>query len=1237
MVETHARELEEQRRLAQQAQAQQSEAVEQMQVRLLGSAAELDQVRRDLEEARNQPDALRIRTLALERSIWRVYVSLSWRSTEWARSLRRHRRPSQLSAGELIPSRQLEPAGENQWTVTATGAHFVAGSLPMSNWIAIDLALWSSVPGRSEIYFDSGAGFTPSQRLDLGDVFGDTSIHVQYRVPDGTRAIKWVPLDRPGTFRLKSWEIRVLPTWLVYARLALRTARSVSFASVLRGLGLLARGRLGEFLLHLRTATPPRRSEIQRLPDGSQPGGDSAASASVVIAEPPPDPAAIRLRLLEIQARPPGINFYSPLSARSGLGKAGRGYQKALAQLGFPMEAHDVPSWKRDDPLDNRLFEAAACPAEAQAGYRINVIHQNADSMPYFIGKYGPGVLKDKYNIGIWVWELPSLRTDWRPYFRGLDEIWTPSEFVRQSVASISPLPVIRIPHIVDELEPLAVHDRDYFRFPADAFIFLYSFDVSSYMERKNPLTLVDAFKRTFGSRKDVLLVLKYHSMTYNLPAVRQMQEAAAAGNIRLLPGVLSDEQAVSLHNVADALVSPHRAEGFGLNIAESMYFGKAVVATGYSGNMDFMSTDNSYPVDYDLVAIGQAYGPYLPGNIWANPKFDDLCEKMKLAFEDESGRRARGEKARETVRRSLGVQAVGSIIKARFEELGLTSDVKESTVTRPRREQIRVPPRQRGVQFDPLPLQPIISVITPVFNVPAEYLEKCIRSVIAQSYPKWELCICDDHSSDPATLQVLERYQGADPRIKIIHLSQNQGISAASNRAVELSIGQFLAMLDNDDELDPDALYWIAHAINQNPLADLIYSDEDKLEPDGRPVEPYFKPDWSPEHLRSVMYLLHVLVVRKTLFLQIGMFRNEFTGAQDYDLALRLSEITENIVHVPRILYHWRKIPGSAAAEVDAKPKALLAAHRALEQHTQRIGLNGQVVPGKLAGMFRIRPAIRGNPPVTLAITTDARISNVSGRGKIDLVCNFVESIRRHTDYPNYRILIVDNRNLASSQRSQLLDSKCEIASYNGPQSPFNFARKANFTFAHVQTEHLVFLNDDMEVIDGDWLSALLELSQLHEIGVVGAKLLTPDQRIQHAGVVLGVNGGAAHVYHGHPADTVGYGGFPNLIRNYSAVTGACMATRKAVIAQVGGFDERFAIDYNDTSFCLAVRKAGYRIVFTPYCQLYHFESITAKRKSQNPMEVELFSRLWQNVLANDPYYNPNLPRGRHDFVLEN
>jgi GT2 family glycosyltransferase len=333
-------------------------------------------------------------------------------------------------------------------------------------------------------------------------------------------------------------------------------------------------------------------------------------------------------------------------------------------------------------------------------------------------------------------------------------------------------------------------------------------------------------------------------------------------------------------------------------------------------------------------------------------------------------------------------------------------------------------------------------------------------------------------------------------------------------------------------------------------------------------------------------------------------------------------------IHHIPKVLYHWRKIPGSAAAVVDAKPRALEAAHRALEDHLRQRGVDAVVEPGKLTGYYRVRYAIQGAPLISLCIPTNDSWSAVKERGQINLLENFVKSIAAKTEYKQYEIVICDNANLSERTRAALRDIDYRLVSYTGPQKPFNFASKANFLFKQAKGSHIVLLNDDLEVISPEWVTALLEFSQQREVGAVGGRLLFPDNHIQHVGIALGVNDGVAHLYHNYPADFVGYNGFTHIIRNYSAVTGACMMTRREVLENIDGFDERFALDYNDINYCLSVLDGGYRIVYTPYCELYHFEGQTASRRVANREETTLFQRRWMKYIENDPYYNPNLTR---------
>lgn len=531
---------------------------------------------------------------------------------------------------------------------------------------------------------------------------------------------------------------------------------------------------------------------------------------------------------------------------------------------------------------------------------------------------------------------------------------------------------------------------------------------------------------------------------------------------------------------------------------------------------------------------------------------------------------------------------------------------------------------------------KPVISIITPVQNISGQILKRCLDSIRNQFYPHWELCICNDHSSNPEMLNLLKKYERFDPRIKIVYSDINLGPARALNRAVEQATGDFIAFLEYTDEITPDALHEIVKSLNDKPEIDIIYTDEDRIESDGTFSEPCFKPDWSPELLLSYMYILHFLVVRRSLFIKTGMLRGDYDGAQDYDLMLRLSAMTKQIHHIPKILYHWRKIPGSASAHDIAKPYALSAGRHALKDYLIKNEIDAEVVPLKIPGLYRVKHNIKGSPLVSLLITTDDRELVVHKRGKINLLENFVKSISSKTDYKNYEIVVIDNGNLSDKTKRGLKDINYRLVSYKNNQGRFNFAHKANFAFKQAKGEHIVLLNDDMEIISTEWLSALLEFSQQKEIGVVGGRLLYPDNRIQHVGVILGIRETAGHVYFRYSASISGYLNFPKIIRNYLAVTGACMMTRREVLNEVGGFDERFFVDFNDIDFCLSAFSRGYRVVYTPYCELYHFDQSTLTNRTQDPKQLKLFTQKWVKYLKNDPYYNPNLTRKRLDFSLD-
>jgi GT2 family glycosyltransferase len=536
------------------------------------------------------------------------------------------------------------------------------------------------------------------------------------------------------------------------------------------------------------------------------------------------------------------------------------------------------------------------------------------------------------------------------------------------------------------------------------------------------------------------------------------------------------------------------------------------------------------------------------------------------------------------------------------------------------------------------LPLQPRISIVTPVYNTDPQWLRACIESVRRQAYPHFELCLCDDASTSPETIQTLRDYE-SDPRVRIRYLSVNAGISAASNAALAMASGDFVALLDHDDELAPDALAEVVKYINAHPDASVMYSDEDKLDLTGARCEPFFKPDWSPEHFLTCMYTCHLMVVRKALLDSVGGFRTGYEGAQDYDLLLRLMERTSEVHHIPRVLYHWRKLPQSTASAGQAKPWALDAGRMALEDYVRRNDIEADVLPGGGAGLYRVRRRIRGTPLVSIVIPTAGKPRRVGNRD-FDVLAQAVRSIAEKTTYGHYELVIVvsgspDSQELPASSRAALAGTRHRIVTLER-FGLFNFSASINAGAAAASGDHLLLFNDDLEVIDPDWLTAMLEYSQEPGVGAVGAKLLYPDGRLQHIGIVLGVGGVAAHAFHQHPGVSPGYGGSAMIVRNYSAVTGACLMTRRAVFEEAGGFDERLPTDFNDVDYCLRLGRAGYRVVFTPWAQLYHHESASFGTRQHEMRELEEMRRRWADVIENDPYYNPNLTRVFPDYRID-
>ena len=534
--------------------------------------------------------------------------------------------------------------------------------------------------------------------------------------------------------------------------------------------------------------------------------------------------------------------------------------------------------------------------------------------------------------------------------------------------------------------------------------------------------------------------------------------------------------------------------------------------------------------------------------------------------------------------------------------------------------EQRSYDPGQNAREIANFHYKPKISVVMPVYDPPPGLLDLAIRSVQKQHYENWELCICDDASPTAEMRQCLEKWQKQDGRINVTFSTQNEGISGASNRALQLASGEFVGLLDHDDELSPDALCEVVRLLQERPEADMIYSDEDRLDTEGRRVHPFFKPNWSPEYMLACMYTCHFGVYRKRLLNDIGGFRAGFEGSQDYDLVLRLSEQTKRIYHIPKILYHWRMIKGSTSESAQAKPYAYVAARRALNEHLERRQISGQISDGHFPSWYRIKFNLSGAEKVSIVILASDSPHPLQ---------KCITSIRNKTLCSSYEIVVVHGVSKDPAMERYLSSLPHKVASFEGG---FNSSQLINLGSRHATGDYLLLLHDDTEIISPDWITSMLGFCKQKEIGAVGAKLLDRNNLIQHAGIVLGLKGVAGHPLRKFPRDTLHAFGAASSTRNYSAVSSACMMVTKSVFDGVRGFDERLSEPCSDIDFCLKVQEAGYRIVWTPWAELYHDEVNSSDGRGDSG-QIERLKKRWEKVLSNDPYYNPNLTLEHEDF----
>lgn len=536
-----------------------------------------------------------------------------------------------------------------------------------------------------------------------------------------------------------------------------------------------------------------------------------------------------------------------------------------------------------------------------------------------------------------------------------------------------------------------------------------------------------------------------------------------------------------------------------------------------------------------------------------------------------------------------------------------------------PNEEELEI---QRKTKFE---IEPKISIIIPMYNTPKKFFEELVDSLIQQTYRNWELCLADGSNEEDEELKEIYK---KDDRIKYKFIGENKGISENTNEALNLATGDYIALLDHDDLLPVFSLFEIVKCINNHPEVDFIYTDEDKFEElGGKRYDPYFKSDFGPDTLRANNFICHFSVFRRDLMDKLGGFRKEFDGAQDYDIILRMSENAKHIIHIPKILYHWRVHELSTAkAGAHAKPYAYEAGKKAVQAQIDRLGLKGHVEDGNTLGTYKVNYEIEGNPKVSIIIPNKDYISILK-------VC--LKSITKLTTYKNYEIVVVENNSTEKETFDyyKKIDGKDNIKVVYYPEKEFNYSKIINFGVRNCSGDYVIQLNNDTELLTPNWLEEMLGFAQREDVGAVGVKLFYPDKTIQHAGIIIGIGGVAGHVFKNTPHNMHGYFSKDAMIQNLSAVTAACIMTPKKIYEDIGYMDEDFKVAFNDVDFCLRIRQLGKLIVYNPYVQFLHYESKsrgyedTPEKQARFKGEIDRFYEKWQSFLdKGDPYYNINL-----------
>ena len=532
-----------------------------------------------------------------------------------------------------------------------------------------------------------------------------------------------------------------------------------------------------------------------------------------------------------------------------------------------------------------------------------------------------------------------------------------------------------------------------------------------------------------------------------------------------------------------------------------------------------------------------------------------------------------------------------------------------------------------KETEYKELKYQPKISILIPVYNIERRYLAACLDSILSQTYANYEVCLVDDHSTLEETKSTLTEYKNKDKRIKVKYRSENGHISKTTNDALKMATGDFVALMDDDDLLTPDALYKVVSVLNKNKNLDLIYSDEDKLNPKGLYCDPNFKPDFSPDTLLSLNYICHLVVLRRKIVEEVGGFTVGLEGAQDHDLLLKVTEKTNKIYHIPEILYHWRMIEGSTSMTISNKSYATDKGKLAIENALARRNIKGTVEKDELSTYYRVYYTYEKEPKISIIIPT---------RDYVDILKTCIDSIYEKTNYKNYEIIIANNDSKEKKTLDFFDEYKKKYKNFKVVDCimEFNYSRINNIAVEKATGEYIVLLNNDTEVITGDWLKIMVGYAMQKHIGAVGPKLLYPDETVQHGGVILGLGGVASHAYIGATRDDFGMYGRLRVPYNYSACTAACLMIKKTKFLEVGGLEENLKVAYNDIDFNIKLLEKGYYNVFLPNVELLHYESksrgldTTSEKYKRFQLEEKYMYDKWKNKLTEDRFYNPNFSK---------